>query len=93
VPITLPGTYRDVDSGIIFYVESDGRHVSAISSEGKILWSREPLQMRIFHCIEHTLRAAFSLAKQARFSSYIQLVAVRDILDLKTGDFTFGGQD
>ena len=41
-PISLPYTFRDADSGIVFYVESDGRHVSAISPEGKILWSRDP---------------------------------------------------
>jgi hypothetical protein len=41
-PIALPHTYRDADSGIIFYVESDGRHVTAISPDAKILWSRDP---------------------------------------------------
>jgi hypothetical protein len=41
-PIALPHTFRDVDSGIIFYVESDGRHVTAISPDGTILWSRDP---------------------------------------------------
>lgn len=40
--ISLPYTFRDADSGIVFYVESDGRHVSAISPDGKILWSRDP---------------------------------------------------
>jgi hypothetical protein len=44
VPIALPHTYRDPDSGIIFYVETDGRHVSAINPDGKILWSRDPVE-------------------------------------------------
>src|SRR4051812_12323564 len=41
-PVLLPTTFKDADSGIVFYVESDGRHVSAISPDGKILWSRDP---------------------------------------------------
>lgn len=37
-----PLTYKDERSGTVFYVESDGRHVSAISLTGKILWTRDP---------------------------------------------------
>ncbi len=39
-----PLAYRDVKSEIIVYVESDGRHVTAISKEGKILWLKNPFQ-------------------------------------------------
>jgi hypothetical protein len=35
-------TYRDPLSGIILYVESDARHISAISRTGKLLWTRDP---------------------------------------------------
>jgi len=42
LPIPLPYTYKDADTGIIFCVESDGRHVTAISPDGKILWSKDP---------------------------------------------------
>jgi hypothetical protein len=34
--------YKDPQSGIILYVESDARHVSAISRTGKLLWTRDP---------------------------------------------------
>ena len=37
-----PQSYRDLATGITFYVESDGLHVAAISKEGKILWVRDP---------------------------------------------------
>jgi hypothetical protein len=37
-----PLIYKSGESGILFYVESDGRHVSAIDPEGKILWCRDP---------------------------------------------------
>jgi len=35
-------SYRDVDSGTTFYVESDGRHIAAIDKDGKLLWVRNP---------------------------------------------------
>ncbi len=39
-----PFTFRDAKTGIIFYVESDGRHVAAIDRDGKILWHRNPFE-------------------------------------------------
>jgi len=36
--------YKDLHSGIILYVESDARHVCAISRTGKLLWTREPFK-------------------------------------------------
>jgi len=41
-PFPGPQAYKDLSSGTILYVESDGRHVAAISPEGKILWNRDP---------------------------------------------------
>jgi hypothetical protein len=35
-------TYRDPDSGTIFYVESDLHHVVALDKDGKVLWCRQP---------------------------------------------------
>jgi len=40
--IMLPYILRDVDSGIIYEVETDGRHVSATDSYGALLWCRDP---------------------------------------------------
>jgi hypothetical protein len=42
VPISLPHKYKDPDSGIVFEVESDGRHVVATDANGKMLWRRDP---------------------------------------------------
>ena len=41
---TFPGpqVYKDMHSGTTLYVETDGRHVAAISSEGKLLWTKDP---------------------------------------------------
>jgi hypothetical protein len=37
-----PRILRDSKTGIVFYLESDRRHVCAISPDGKLLWSRNP---------------------------------------------------
>jgi len=37
-----PIAYADPKLKTVFYVESDGRHVSAISFDGQILWTRNP---------------------------------------------------
>ena len=41
-PFRGPQAYEDRASGTIFYVESDGRHVAAISRDGRLLWVRDP---------------------------------------------------
>lgn len=41
-PFPGPQAYKDPNSGTVLYVESDGRHVAAISSDGKLLWNRDP---------------------------------------------------
>ena len=40
-PVAL-SAYRDAQSGITFYVESDGRHLVALGANGKVLWVRNP---------------------------------------------------
>jgi hypothetical protein len=37
-----PQVYKDPASGTLLYVETDGRHVAAISCAGKLLWKRDP---------------------------------------------------
>jgi hypothetical protein len=39
-----PQVYKDPTSGTLLYVETDGRHVAAISGDGKLLWSRDPFK-------------------------------------------------
>jgi hypothetical protein len=41
-PPNPPFLYRDVNSGIAFHVESDGRHLVAFDADGKLLWARDP---------------------------------------------------
>ena len=37
-----PQVHKDPASGTLLYIESDGRHVAAISQDGKLLWNRDP---------------------------------------------------
>jgi hypothetical protein len=39
-----PQVCKDPTSGTLLYVESDGRHVAAISRDGKLLWNRDPFK-------------------------------------------------
>ena len=39
-----PLTYRDPDTGITFHVAGDGRHLSAVDNDGKLLWAKEPFK-------------------------------------------------
>ncbi|HEY1381358.1 MAG TPA: hypothetical protein VGF55_31445 [Gemmataceae bacterium] len=36
-----PISYKDAESGIIVYVETDRRHVAAIDPAGRVLWQRD----------------------------------------------------
>jgi hypothetical protein len=38
----IPMSHRDPRTSIAIYVESDGRHLAAIDSQGKLLWVRNP---------------------------------------------------
>jgi hypothetical protein len=39
-------SFKDPNTSTFFYVESDGRHLAAISSEGRLLWVRNPFEDR-----------------------------------------------
>jgi len=45
-PKVKPMALKDENSGVIFYFESDGQTVTAISKEGAILWHRNPVAER-----------------------------------------------
>jgi len=43
IPAAVLGLiYKDAATGVILYVETDGRHVAAISPGGKLLWRKDP---------------------------------------------------
>jgi hypothetical protein len=107
VPITPPYTYKDADSGIIFYLESDGRHITAINPDGKILWCRMPGtdgNLPPYSSTTPKPNPAITFigvpgAQTLKNKGSGQLIAIgfnsrqAGILDIKTGDFTFEGQN
>jgi len=97
-----PFAYKDAKSGIIFYVESDGRHVAAMDSGGKLLWTRDPF-------VEAKLEP-YQLARPKIVQIGVpldwmvrgregQFICVRfnstqtGIMSVSTGAFVFLGQD
>lgn len=42
LPLIKPFAYVDPTTRIVIYVESDGRHLSAIGPDGTVLWTRNP---------------------------------------------------
>ena len=112
-PFPGPQAYRDADSGIIFYVESDGRHVAAISPDGKVLWNREPMadaHLERYHIGLESYRVknpriifigkeSEQHAKRMEKGGSDKFIVITcensqfGDVDIKTGDFIFGGQD
>jgi hypothetical protein len=43
-PFPGPQVYKDPHSTTTLYVETDGRHVAAISGDGTLLWNKDPFK-------------------------------------------------
>ena len=43
-PFPGPQVYKDPHSSATLYVETDGRHVAAISGDGELLWNKDPFK-------------------------------------------------
>lgn len=96
--------YRDAQSGTIFYVESDGRHVAAISNKGKLLWNRDPFKDAKLP-LYRTKTPQIVFIGAARESAQVgrnqqsKFVAISfnssqfGLLRISDGEFTFLGQD
>jgi hypothetical protein len=86
--------HKDSASGIIIYVETDGRHVVAISPEGKILWRKDPfidaglMPYRMARPTISFIGAGRDGTIGIRFNS-----SQSGTMDIATGAFTFDGQD
>ena len=104
-----PLAYRDKLTGILLYVESDGRHLAAVSPKGKILWVRDPFVDRNL-CPYRTARPIIvyvgptgwsgdetSIAKIFKVAGH--LVEIRfdssqfGVVDINSGKFFFAGQN
>jgi hypothetical protein len=97
-----PRVYKDQETGILFYVESDGRHVAAIAPEGKILWHRDPFVEAGLKPYRNDRPRIVYLGKphegmtKGREGKYISIgfdSTQFGIMDFKKGEFVFMGQD
>jgi hypothetical protein len=102
-----PLIYKSAKSGILFYVESDGRHISAIDPEGKILWCRDPfvdaglkpyrvakpLIVQIGPPHDWMIKLMAKRGKKGELILINFSSSQAGVLDAGSGDFTFMGQD
>src|ERR1017187_2116399 len=108
--ITFPHIYKDEDTGIIFYIESDGHHISALDKEGQILWCSRPAKDRNlppYSEMQPHLNPSIVWIGGLREKERERLKKIGSgksigvsfssrqagFIDVKTGDFTFQGQD
>jgi len=103
----VPKVLRDAKTKIIYYLESDGRHVSAISPDGKLLWSRDPFVDKKLgpYRTPWPIICSFDFVDPAWWKLHSWLGPEDDfigvnfnssqfgVINKKTGDFTGLGQD
>jgi hypothetical protein len=102
LPYRGPVAYADKTLQVVFYAETDGRHLSAITFDGKVLWTRSPFvdaKLKPYRMAEPRIvrigRPLPWMIKGAKGS----FVAISfestqfGLVDVKSGDFTFLGQD
>jgi hypothetical protein len=101
--------YRDKQTDVLLYVESDGRHLAAVSPKGELLWVRDPFVDQNL-CPYRTSRPIIvyvgptswsgdetSIAKHFKINSHV--VEIRfdssqfGVVDLSNGKFFFAGQN
>jgi hypothetical protein len=86
--------YNDTNSGISFLVESDGRHITATGPDGKTLWRRDPFADAHLKFYRTTTPQIIYIGKASQQKVVITYNSSQSgELNIKTGDFTFAGQN
>jgi hypothetical protein len=102
LPYHGPVAYADKKLKIVFYAESDGRHLSAIDFDGRVLWTRipfvdahlKPYRVAAPRIIDIYPPLPWMVAGQKRSFIAIQFESTQaGIVDVKSGDFVPMGQD
>lgn len=97
-----PQVYKAPGSDVIFYVESDGRQLTAISPTGKILWHRDPFvdaKLKPYRFAKPVIvfigePDRWMIAdKKGQFIGISFNSSQFGIVDVSNGDFLFAGQD
>jgi hypothetical protein len=89
--------YKDAAANVIIYVETDGRHVVAISPDGKILWRKDPFVdagLEPYRQPRPTINFVGSCRPDVGKIFCISFTSSQaGTMDIATGKFTFEGQD
>jgi len=102
LPYHGPVAYADKKLQIVFYAESEGRHLSAIDFDGRVLWTRNPFvdaQLKPYRVAEPRIISIYPplpwmVADQKRSFIAIQFESTQvGVVDVKSGDFVLLGQD
>ena len=97
-----PLTYKDPHTNVVYYVESDGRHVSAIRDDGTILWNRNPFDdaglepYRVENPKIACITAPLEWMTKRREGHFISISfdsSQGGIINTENGEFLFLGQD
>jgi hypothetical protein len=102
LPPALMGLiYKDPATNVIIYVETDGRHVAAISPDGKLLWRKNPFVdagMQPYRLARPTINyVGPGRAPAADAGGVMVSIGFNSSqsgeMDIATGHFRFEGQD
>jgi len=97
-----PVAYVDKKLQVVVYAETDGRHVSAINFDGRVLWTRNPFvdaHLKPYRVAEpkivffYTPRPRMIEGKKGSFVGVMFESTQSGLMDLESGKFTFLGQD
>jgi len=101
-PFSGPQAYKDPKSGMLLLVESDGRHLAAISPAGKLLWDRDPFKDVPSYRFENPQVVYLGPATRSahrieggpdKFVAIALANSQFGLLRMSDGDFEFEGQD
>jgi len=99
-----PQVYKDPTSGTLLYIETDGRHVAAISVQGKLLWNKDPFKdahLSLYRTQKPQIVYIGPASKShhpagekpARFVEIAFNNSQFGLLRISNGEFLFSGQD
>lgn len=102
LPYHGPVAYVDRKLQVAFYAETDGQHLSAIAFDGRVLWTRTPFldaklePYRMANPRIVWIGAPLPWMIKGAKGSFVAITFESTqfgLVDLKSGDFTFLGQD
>jgi hypothetical protein len=95
--------YQDPQTQVILYVETDGRHIAAISPQGKLLWRKDPFVEGGLEPYRHARPVISWVGQAAEWvrasgkSGHVIGISFDSsqfgVMDVETGKFRFLGQD